>query len=560
MKRPSPRSGKNKNGSVARLRLQLREAHETLEAITTGSVDAVVVSGANGYQIYSLSGAEHPYRIYVETMQEGAVTVSDDGVVLYANRRFAEMVGSSLERVIGSDFVGRFTAEVWGRLSAVTKTDGKEAVRFDGTVRRDDGQQLPVRLAASRLPLEDRSVLCLVVTDLTEQKENADLRLAKELAERASAAKDDFLAALSHELRTPLAPALLATAALECDEALSDRVREELAVIRRNVELEARLIDDLLDLTRIVRGKLEMQSAPVDVHAVLARAIEISGADIGGKKQRLEVRLGARYTDVTGDAVRLQQALWNLLRNASKFTPEGGAITVRTGNSGGRIWIAVADEGVGFPPEAAPRLFQAFEQGGPHITRRFGGLGLGLAITRSIAEAHGGKVKAESPGHDRGATFTLELPVGTSPATAQVEAAPPPPPGVVPALRVLVVEDHEDTRLGMERLLQNDRHQVRAAASVGEARRLADREAFDLVISDLALPDESGLALMRDLRSRYGLHGIAVSGFGMEADVAQSRAAGFDHHLTKPVSLERLRRLIGEVARQDRRGRYREDS
>jgi signal transduction histidine kinase len=195
-------------------------------------------------------------------------------------------------------------------------------VKHECALRRSDESTLPVQLSASALPLDDQTVICLVVTDLTLQRAQEELRLAKEIAEQANHAKDSFLATLSHELRTPLTPALMALVSLEHDRDLSAEAREDVAMIRRNIELETRLIDDLLDLTRIANGKLELYPSQIDLHAVLSRAVDVCRANMDAKQQRIELRLKARQTQTTADPVRLQQVLWNLLRNAIKFTPK----------------------------------------------------------------------------------------------------------------------------------------------------------------------------------------------------------------------------------------------
>ena len=391
---------------LAQLQDRLREAQETLDAIRSGEVDAVVVNGAHGSQIYSLTSAEQPYRVYVERMQEGAVTVSAEGLVLYSNQRFADMVKSPLERVISSEARSHLPEAAWQTLAAVL-TDSDDFAKYECLMHCSDGSTLPVHLTASRLPLQDEVVMCLVVTDLTVQKGHEELRLAKEVAERASRAKDSFLATLSHELRTPLTPALMSLITLEQDESLPEHVLTDLSMIRRNIELEARLIDDLLDVTRIAHGKLELHTAPVDLHVVLHRALETCRASLDAKHQHLELTLNAEHTRTEGDAIRLQQVLWNLIRNAVKFTARNGTISITTSNPGAkRFQLEVSDDGIGFEPQNASKLFQAFEQSGREITRQFGGLGLGLTISRSIVEAHQGEIHAHSEGLNQGATFT----------------------------------------------------------------------------------------------------------------------------------------------------------
>ncbi|MFL6290565.1 MAG: ATP-binding protein, partial [Thermoanaerobaculia bacterium] len=376
-----------------------------------------------------------------------------------------------------------------------------------------------------------------------------ELRQAKETAEAASRAKDHFLATLSHELRTPLTPVLALVSALEADEELPPRVRQALAVIRRNVELEARLIDDLLDLTRISRGKLELRREVVDLRQLLAHAIEVCcGADLGSDRIRLALELGARDHRVWADASRLTQVLWNLLHNAVKFTPEGGEVRVRSWDEddGRTLAVEIADNGIGIDPELLPRIFDAFEQTDRQITRRFGGLGLGLSLSRAIVAMHGGTLAAASAGPDRGSAFTLRLPAGDVPAAAAASPQRAPEARAAAPLRLLLVEDHADTAEAMADLLRALGHEVTVAGSVGSALGAAEARAgrIDLVVSDLGLPDGSGLDLMRELSGRYGLKGIALSGYGMEEDVQRSREAGFSKHLTKPVDLQALKAAI----------------
>lgn len=535
---------------LAELTNRLHDAQNTIEAIQSGAVDAVVVNGASGSQVYSLAGTDLRFRIYVEQMQEGAITVSDNGLVLYCNRRFAEMVALPLERVIGGPIVSHFNSDAWVELSRVF-TEGREFVKHEALIQRADDSTFPVNLTASRLPAAEEKIMCVVVTDLTLQKDQQDLKLAKEVAEKSNRAKDAFLAALSHELRTPLTPVLMAAVELEQNQTLPAHVQRDLAMIRRNIELEARLIDDLLDLTRIASGKLELRTTAMDVHAGVRSAVAICLPELQLKLQQFEIRLDASHSTTMGDAVRIQQALWNILRNAIKFTPVRGHVAVSTRNTATTICVEVRDSGIGFKEEASLKLFEPFEQGGREVTRQFGGLGLGLAISSAITRAHGGSIRAESRGLNRGATFTIELPIvaagipGRSGGPQNESVATP----ALSRLRILLVEDHKDTRATLQRYLQAARNDVIAAGTAVEALEIAANAKFDLVISDLGLPDEGGgLAMMRLLRDRHGLKGIAVSGYGMESDVAQSHAAGFSHHLTKPFNLEHLKRLIVELS------------
>ena len=385
-----------------------------------------------------------------------------------------------------------------------------------------------------------------VIQDVTDRKK-AELALeeAKRTAEEANHAKDQFLAMLSHELRTPLTPVLMTIASLQRDPNSSDELRRDLDVLQRNVELEARLIDDLLDLTRISHGKLELHNDAVDIHAALDHALTISAIESQGKAVEVIRRFEAREHHSWADAARLQQVFWNLAKNAVKFTPAGGRLEVSTRNDGeNHIVIDFIDSGIGIDPELMPRIFQAFEQGGRVVTSQYGGLGLGLAISKRVVDMHRGTITASSAGRDTGATFTVTL---DAMQTSLLEG---------PALfletdgasenksRILLVEDHEDTARVLRRMLQGSGYNVSHANSLAAARQFAARQRFDLVISDVGLPDGSGLDLMRELQNAHGVCGIALSGFGMEEDLAASKAAGFSEHLTKPVDWARLSAAI----------------
>ncbi len=381
------------------------------------------------------------------------------------------------------------------------------------------------------------------------QQADRDVREARDIAEAANRAKDHFLAVLSHELRTPLTPALTAVQTLETDTRLPDEFRETVQMIRRNVQLEVKLIDDLLDLTRISRGKLELTLQPIDAHEAIRQAIAICDSDLRGKRQTISLNLQAANHFIPADPARLQQILWNVLKNAVKFTDEGGSVAIHTSNSSeGYFEAAISDTGIGIEPELLIRIFDAFEQGGKQITRQFGGLGLGLAISRAIAEQHGGSLSAASEGAGKGSTFTLRIPLAKKRAA---DDAPPVSHGdkadLLNGCRILLVDDHLDTARAMGRLLKRWGCEVRTADSVASALQIASATHFDLLISDIGLPDGSGLDLIRQLRGIYPIRGIAVSGFGMDEDVALSRKAGFTDHLVKPIDLTRLEGAIRRV-------------
>jgi signal transduction histidine kinase/ActR/RegA family two-component response regulator len=384
---------------------------------------------------------------------------------------------------------------------------------------------------------------------LVEDK-TRDVTLRQELI-GANAAKDQFLALLSHELRNPLSPVIAMVEELEVSTPDSPEVRHALAVIRRNVELEARLIDDLLDVTRIAKGKLQLSFETVSVHETLQRAYEICSEEAGSKHIHVEFRLRAIRPHVDGDPARLQQVFWNLIKNSVKFTASGGRIIMETINpTPEEIEVRIIDSGIGIEPEKIDKIFNAFEQGQSSITRRFGGLGLGLAISKAMVDAHGGKIRVESAGRDKGATFAITLKTVAAPVLsgngAEVSPAPDAPRKRLDARprRLLLVDDHHDTCTGMKMMLERRGYDITVAHSADQALEKARSQEFDLVISDIGLPDRSGYELMRELQTTGSVRGIALSGYGMEHDVTKARAAGFSEHLTKPINFERLEATI----------------
>src|SRR2546421_441680 len=385
-----------------------------------------------------------------------------------------------------------------------------------------------------------------IAAAITERnRAQAAIEQQKDAVEAANRTKDNFLAMLSHELRTPLTPVLAAVDALEADGARSPEAKNSLSMIRRNVELESQLIDDLLDLTRIAKDKLQLRFGPLDAHEVINNVVEICRPEAQARNLTLHLNLRAGAHHVSGDAAKYQQIIWNLLKNAIKFTADNGEITISTTNPEPQLLaISVHDTGIGIDPGVMNRIFDPFEQGERAFQRRYGGLGLGLAISKSLAQAHGGPLVARSEGRDRGSTFIFTI------------KAVPPPPRIVKLtrpvtegrpLRILLVDDHQDTCVALERLLVRRGHLVAAAHTVRSAMEAAARNSFDLLISDIALPDGTGTELMTYLRAIAGIPGIAISGFGMNGDIEKSIDAGFAEHLVKPVKMENLEAAIDRV-------------
>jgi signal transduction histidine kinase len=371
-----------------------------------------------------------------------------------------------------------------------------------------------------------------------------ELQQQKAVVETANRTKDHFLAMLSHELRTPLTPVISTLQSLETEPTQTEDTKSALAMIRRNIELETQLIDDLLDFTRIARDKMQMRFARVDAHLAISNVVEICRAEARSKRLRVHLNLQAETHFVTADAAKFQQIIWNLLKNAIKFTQEDGEIAVSSSNpSPDLLSISVRDSGIGMEPEVIQRIFDPFEQGNQSFESRFGGLGLGLAISKSLAQAHGGTLTAQSEGHDCGSTFILSMQT-LSPVEAPIVA--PQPTTDVPqrALKILLVDDHEDTCAALEKLLVRRGHLVAAAHNVRSAMEAAARDKFDLLISDIALPDGTGIDLMIQVRAISKIPGIAISGFGNNGDIERSLQAGFSEHLIKPIKFENLEAAI----------------
>jgi PAS domain S-box-containing protein len=491
-------------------------------------------------------------------MGEGLYTTDAQGRVTFMNPAAEKLFGWTLDQLRGkkmhdvTHYKHRdgtpFPCEECPGLRVLR--EGNILTNHQDVFIRRDGTFFDVIHSAS--PIREGGKLTGLVVVLNDVSEHnraiEEVRQAKEEAERASRRKDEFLAALSHELRTPLTPVLMTAAALREEKGLPSDVRQQLAMIERNVELEARLIDDLLDLARVSHGKLLLRMQPCDAHGLVALALDMVGNEAASKRHTIEVDLTARRSLVTGDPARLQQVFWNLIRNAVKFTPESGHVIVRSHDRADHFVLEISDSGVGISPGTIERIFLPFEQGRVSANQRSAGLGLGLSIAKAILDLHGGTIRAESGGAGKGATFCVELPATEAPLGASPGSVlQPRGPRVSKPLRLLVVEDHQPTLDVIERLLRRTGHSVKTATSVAGALQLAGSEHFDVVISDLGLPDGTGFELMTELRTAHGLRGIALSGYGMDEDLRRSHEAGFSAHLTKPIDFAHLERALEEL-------------
>jgi two-component system CheB/CheR fusion protein len=479
-----------------------------------------------------------------------------DGRLMMFNDAFAALTGYSREELQSTTWKEDLTAPEWRGheqtwLQQLHQTGQPQL--YEKEYVRKDGSRIPVEIRVHLAGGEDGQpqFYYAFLNDITDRKQAEQaLIAAKSSAEEANRAKDQFLAVLSHELRTPLSPVLTATALMMDDPSITAEQRDLLNTIRRSVELEARLIDDLLDLTRISRGKLELHTGDVDLHDKIRKVLAMCESDIRNAKLEVRLTLSAEKHHVHGDAARLQQVFWNLLKNAIKFTPPGGHINLRTSNPAPeQIQVLVEDTGYGIEAGHLPHIFDAFEQGTREVTRQFGGLGLGLAICKALVGLHGGAITAASAGKHHGATFTVTLAaqLGASESGGHQPLTVGPN---VPSRHILVVEDHPDTAHLMARLLTKAGHTVRLAHTVAEAAAAIEQESFHLLISDIGLPDGSGLDVIERLRTKSPVPAIALSGYGMEHDVSRSKAAGFSVHLVKPVNIATFRKTVAELLTQ----------
>ena len=498
--------------------------------------------------------AQEYAEMIVDTIREPLLVLDDDLIVKSANKAFYRAFRVEPRQTVGQQIYdlgnGQWDIPDLRRLLGDILPAKKVVEGYEVTHEFPKIGERTMRLHGRQM--DEHALILLAVEDVTDAKRmeaereeqraksEAD-RLAAKEAQAANAAKDRFLAALSHELRTPLTPVLLTSEDLCGRDDLPADVVDAVCLIRDNVRLEARLIDDMLDVTRIARGKLRVDLRPADAHDVVAAALRSTGSDRGGADggPAVVIEHAAERHFVSCDPARLQQVIWNLLVNALKFTPTGGRVTVATDNPKPDVWrLRVTDTGVGIDPGKLEHIFGAFEQVGEGEPFRPQGLGLGLAIARTIVDMHGGTIAAHSEGEGRGSTFGVELPTVAPPADA---GADPSPASVPAGLRVLLVEDNPSTLKVMARLLRGMGHAVTTAGSGGEAVAAAGADGrFDVLVSDLGLPDFDGVELLGRLGDRRPRRAVVITGYGMDADVRRCRAAGYDQHLTKPIDLDSL--------------------
>ncbi|HSR96118.1 MAG TPA: ATP-binding protein [Kofleriaceae bacterium] len=665
------------------LEARLREAEQTLDAIRSGHVDALVVQGPVGEQVFTLKGADHRYRQLVETMNEGALLVDRSGMILYGNARFAELVGVQLEQMVGWPLERHIAPAARPVVAALLQTRGSGPSKAEVELICPDGSLRPVYVSMAAARDDDLDLTCVVVTDLTDQKRNQEMLAADRLtariveqategivvcdlagvvirasqlaqraagmpvllrpfhhvfplatpddpemartviaralrgettaghemtlggegrepvevllsagpiansegevlgcvisfiditdrkraaaerqrllesataarieAEAANRAKDEFLAMLGHELRNPLAPILTA---LELMNLRGDNTsRRERDVISRQVKHVVTLVGDLLDVSRIARGKVDLDRRRVELGRVIEKAIEAAAPLIEERRHQLVVDVPAGLW-LDADETRICQVISNLLTNAAKYTKRDGVIRLSAARDAEQVVIRVRDSGVGISPELMPHLFDLFVQGRRTLDRAEGGLGLGLAIVRSLVELHGGTVCAHSDGAQRGSEFEVRLPAPSADSSARVRIQTP-MPGTQHALRdkrVLVVDDNVDAADLLSHALEGLGYETRTAYDGPSALEAAAAFDPDIALLDIGLPAMDGYELARRLRVQLTakpLWLIALTGYGRDSDRTQTRDAGFDHHMVKPIDIAGLDAAIRSLS------------
>jgi PAS domain S-box-containing protein len=486
----------------------------------------------------------------------GNITLCNEAACRFFGYSKNELLGRSSRLLIPEAQPGQ-ESPLPANLDAQRPSKPLETVR-----QRKDGSQVSVSLMVSPVKDELGNVIGFTqiardVTDrnLDREKLQASLereKIARQNAESANRAKDNFLATLSHELRTPLNPVLLIASDAINDWELPPRIRTNFENIRKNIELEAQLIDDLLDLTNISSGQITLEPQMVNAQSILDEAVSALQKEMDAKEFEIVSKRNATDVMLLGDAIRLRQVFGNILKNAIKFTSPKGKITVETASDYGELTIKISDTGIGMTPEELEHAFSAFSQDrpSPNKQHRLGGLGLGLTISKTMVELHAGKMEASSAGRDQGSTISITLPLekridkNLLPTAGSADIGLPPLKVETKGLRILLVEDHESTSTALSNLLLRRNYKILTADSVAKARELAAKEKFDFVISDIGLPDGDGNELMRELSALYGLKGIALTGFGMEEDIKRNLEAGFVAHLTKPVNIKSVEKVL----------------
>jgi PAS domain S-box-containing protein len=502
--------------------------------------------------------AEERIRSVVDHVVDGIVTIDDRGTILSFNRAAESIFGYQAGEVLGQN-VRLLMPDPYRRehdqyLAHYHQTGQARIIGIGREVLgcRKDGSVFPIELGVSQFGVDQQRYFTGIVRDITERKRIAteNARLYAELKE-ADRRKDDFLAMLAHELRNPLTPLSTGVDLLD----IAGVETETVDVMRRQVDLLVRLVDDLLDVSRVARGKVQLKRERVELGAVARQAIEAARVLIDAHGHALTVALPERPVYVEADPMRLTQVITNLLNNAAKYTEPGGQIRLDARVEADWAVLEVRDNGIGISKDLLPRIFDLFTQADRSLERAQGGLGIGLTLVRNLVEMHGGTVSAQSDGEGRGSTFVVRLPTATAPAETEPPSAPAAASG---PRRILIVDDLAASATLLSRLLKNlDAHEIRTAGDGPAALEIAAAFAPEIVLLDIGLPQMSGYEVAQRLRQLPSLGPmllVALTGYGSEDDRRRAREAGFDVHLVKPPSIAALRKLLAhpKLAAADR--------
>lgn len=534
----------------ADLRRRLEEAEEVIRAIRNGTVDAFVVEEAHGNRIYTLETADRPYRLLVEQMQQGALTLNVDGTIAYCNRRFADLLCRPHERLTGvafRDFMPLNEQALYANLVQL----GRAGVgQSEAHLQNSDGGLIPVFLTFNALPPHSGVTIGVLVTDLTTQRHHEKLNTALEALKEADLRKNEFLAMLAHELRNPLAPIRNALQILRLSDGRAEIVQSASAMMERQIGQMVRLVDDLLDVSRITRGKIELRNARVELASAVNDAIEAARSMYQSMNHELTVTLPQQPIYVNADSTRLAQVVGNLFNNAYKFTDKGGHIWVTVEPEGTRAVIRVRDTGIGIAADQLPRIFEMFAQVDSSQERSVGGLGIGLMLVKKLVEMHNGTVEVKSGGIGHGSEFIVCLPIFMDPSNPPLpemiagESTPP------MACRILVVDDNRDSADSLATVLKLNGNETCTVYDGLEAVAMAATFQPDVIIMDIGMPKLNGYEAARKIRERPWAAGtvlVALSGWGQQEDRQRSTEAGFDGHLVKPVNHAALTTLLAHL-------------